>query len=508
MKKIFAYLAMFTAAATFVACENAPEGNVTPDATGKPIEITIGDESRALLDLTDGKSVTWEAGDQVGFFHHVNGTVSETANNKPYTAGAAGATATFTGEATWSGTAEDTHNIYVYYPYRDRANTADLIVIQMTKDQTYDVTAPTWSVGATYGFAYGKADNVEYGKAVEIGAMKQYFGILRLNITNGTTEDVTISKVSVTTDKTGPYGSHRVSIKEDVAEVIALRGAGKTITTTVANGLVKAGESIDVRLVISPRDYSSSTFSISIDSDKGTHPVISFAGGNVAQGERIAKKITLDPVATVDEPEYKNPLYATAYDKNGDKGVIFWVDDVANPTKAKIVSTKSYGPHNWWSDTTLPVVNTGADDGAANMTLIETAAGANIEKYLSYMDCKTEGEGWYLPANNEWDYLLDTYYNVDNHTTLTTNPSAMAAEPIAARNKFEDALVALGGKKLNQEADTVGDGTTYYTSTENSANKVQVGYACTGKPRISNAAKYAKSPKRYTRCIKVVDLTE
>ena len=82
----------------------------------------------------------------------------------------------------------------------------------------------------------------------------------------------------------------------------------------------------------------------------------------------------------------------------------------------------------------------------------------------------------------------------------------MAAEPIAARNKFEGALVALGGKKLNQKADTDGNGTTYYTSTE--ASSTNVGYACTGKPRISSAAKYASSPQRYTRCIKVVDLTE
>ncbi|MBR3932228.1 MAG: hypothetical protein IKJ46_06635, partial [Tidjanibacter sp.] len=96
----------------------------------------------------------------------------------------------------------------------------------------------------------------------------------------------------------------------------------------------------------------------------------------------------------------------------------------------------------------------------------------------------------------------------DDHTTLTIKPSEMAAERIAARDKFEAALVGLSGTKLNQLADTDSNGTTYYTSTEFSDNRANVGFACTGKPRISNGAKYANSPKRATRCIKVVDLTE
>lgn len=507
MKKIYTYLAMFVAAATMVACENAPEGNVTPDATGKPIEITIGAQDRALLDLTDGKSVTWEAGDQIGLFHKVGDNV--VTEDATYTAATAGESTTFTGDATWSGTAEDAHEFYVYYPRRGDANSTDptYIAKSISTKQYYDAAGSWEKFGTDYSFAYAKASNVTYGGEVEFPALKQFFGIFRLNITNATGEDIVINNVVLTSNEGYLRGTHRIDITKDPATWQILADS-KVITCYVENGSVAAGESIDVRFAISPQDYTGKTFTVVVNSDKGAHPAVEFPAGNVGLGGRASKAITIEAVPVIDEIIYKNALYATAYDKNGDKGVIFWVDDVANPTKAKIVSTQSYGPHNWWSDKSLSVVNTGAEDGAANMTLIETAAGADIEKYLSYMDCKDEGEGWYLPADNEWAYLLDTYYNVDDHTTLTIKPSEMAAERIAARDKFEAALVGLSGTKLNQLADTDSNGTTYYTSTEFSDNRANVGFACTGKPRISNGAKYANSPKRATRCIKVVDLTE
>ncbi len=516
MKKIFAYLAMFTAAATFVACENAPEGNVTPNATGKPIEITIGDESRALLDLTDGKTVTWEAGDQVGFFHHVNGTVSATANNKPYTAGAAGATATFTGEATWSGTAEDTHNIYVYYPYRDRANTADLIVIQMTKDQAYDVTAPTWRVGATYGFAYGKADNVEYGKAVEIGAMKQYFGILRLNITNGTTEDVTISKVTATVSNTFIYASHRLNITGDEAVLADIRDKGKTISTTVSNGVVKAGESIDIRLVVSPNDYSGDTFNISIESDKGVHPAIEFTGGNIAQGGRASKDITLAAVPT---SSYKIGDIV-------DNGVLFWMSD--DKKTGKVVCGQGYigvmGTTNEALKETF--LSLGDTDGAANMTKYKKYASDNSLDFASSFPapyfCDVLDGDWYLPAREEMQALFAAYVGRANWSATSDLPSKTGSETGDAWVGTETARTAFNTALSNAPVISVAAGSTApaynltaFTSdnifalssseTSTGANarvlKFNIRYETTG-------AKWTKSTKRITRCIKVVDLTE
>ena len=214
-----------------------------------------------------------------------------------------------------------------------------------------------------------------------------------------------------------------------------------------------------------------------------------------------------------------NPVIGTAYDKDGVKGVIFYVDP-NDATKAKIVSTLCYGPQNWCNPGFENVeIATTEDNGKANMEAIAAAAGEDIAEFLSYQSCKNEGEGWYLPSRVELENLLKGYYGVNDLTLLRnescTNPSQMAdptlcpegAAALAARDKFE-ALIALGGAKLNQKEDTNNDGTTYLTSTVYTADATKVGYGCTGGPRISNAAKKASKPSRYTRCIMDVTLAK
>ncbi|MBR7128753.1 MAG: hypothetical protein IKD05_00585, partial [Tidjanibacter sp.] len=147
MKKIYTYLAMFVAAATMVACENAPEGNVTPDATGKPIEITIGDLSRVMLG-EDGKTITWKEGDVLGLFHVINGAVSPTGNNSTYTVTEVsedGKTAKITGDATWSGTESDEHEFYIYYSRRNNADATPTALLKtLTSAQKYNTKHSAW----------------------------------------------------------------------------------------------------------------------------------------------------------------------------------------------------------------------------------------------------------------------------------------------------------------------------------------------------------------------------
>lgn len=209
MKKIYTYLAMFVAAATMVACENAPEGNVTPDATGKPIEITIGDLSRVMLG-EDGKTITWEVGDVLGLFHVIDGAVSPTGNNSKYTVTAVsddGKTATITGNATWSGAEDATHEFYIYYSYRDADTgvTPDDLRKTLTSEQKYNTDLSVWENFGNYLFAYGKATSYTYGGNVVFDAIDPYFGMLRLNITNNTGEEITISEVNLAND-TGVFG--------------------------------------------------------------------------------------------------------------------------------------------------------------------------------------------------------------------------------------------------------------------------------------------------------------
>ena len=150
------------AAVAMVGCQNIFDDQLGLGEGDGNIQITVGDKARALLDLEDGKSVTWEAGDKLGVIYHVNGAASKGSANLPYTATADGNSATFTGDGVWEGSKDDKHDFYVYYPYEDRENTADYTVIRMQSKQTYDVTAKTWDAGKYHGFSYAKVENAEF----------------------------------------------------------------------------------------------------------------------------------------------------------------------------------------------------------------------------------------------------------------------------------------------------------------------------------------------------------
>ncbi|MBQ5670035.1 MAG: hypothetical protein IIV29_05020, partial [Tidjanibacter sp.] len=333
MKKIFAYLAMFTAAATFVACENAPEGNVTPDATGKPIEITIGDESRVMLG-EDGETITWKVGDVLGLFHVVNGEVSPTGKNSTYTVksvSADGKTATITGDATWSGDEDDTHEFYIYYSRRNNDDATPTALLKtLTSAQKYNTNHSVWENFGNYIFAYGQAKDVEYGQAIVFDAINPYFGMLRLNITNNTGEDITISEVNLANETEFMVGTHSIDLTTPNAPIVYTQNQKKSIPLEITNGEVAAGESIDVRFLVSAKDYSDVDFTVTVTSDKGIHPTVSFKGGNIGYGARASKSITIEAAPT---SAYK------VGDVFNNEGVIFWIS--ADKTQAKIVAGPS-----------------------------------------------------------------------------------------------------------------------------------------------------------------------
>lgn len=486
MKKIFAYLAMFTAAATFVACENAPEGNVTPDATGKPIEITIGDTNRALLDLTDGKSVTWEAGDQVGFYHQVGENIAVV--NLPYTAKGAGVSTTFEGNATWSGTAEDTHNVYVYYPYReDKCDNPKSIVKTLTNKQTYDVTGNWAEFGAKYCFAYGKAENVTPGSPVVISEMKQLFCVLRLTITNNSGADVTISKVVVESDKTNIRRPYTIDITQDVATTT---GEGtKDITVTVQNGTVANGQSIDVRVAIGAEDYSGDTFTVTVTSDQGTHPAVTFAGKKLEQGERATKAIALEAVPT---SGYKVGDIV-------DGGVLFWMSDDKKTGKI-VAGPRAEGANAMFcKDRTTTTGANDLDNGANNVATVKLVD-PTLDNHPAFKFCEDMGEGWYLPARREIKALLAAYHGVASYDEV----SGDGVDPATTGTPcyyFNSQLTSLpNGAALDTKS---GGGDSVYSSNEKSAANA---YYFNVNKKQSDPNGVKNSDKRTARCVKLVNL--
>lgn len=345
MKKLFYIFSVVVAAMTLSACNNLMDENATPNVDGKSnITCTLSAGTRSALDLTDGESVYWTGTEKLGLNYYYTpkgGSEVKFVKNSVYSANAANATtANFTGDAQWwdgEGAAEATHKIYIYYPYSaaNDSTTSSNIVGELPAEQEYDATASQWDMSA-YDFLYTSDNPATYGEPLAFDALKRLFAVLRLGITNNTGEDVVIKKVTVTSQGGKILaGSFITNISKGRAEnaltnrtdapVKATHGSNtaygywtapeSSISTTIANGAVKAGEAIDVRVMINagyaPSDDSKAyffdtttaylagdTFTVNIVTDKGAHPEITFTAGALLRGQRAGKSITLDAAPT------------------------------------------------------------------------------------------------------------------------------------------------------------------------------------------------------------------
>lgn len=347
MKKLINIFSVVVAAMTLSACNNIMDENATPNVDGKSnkITFTLSADSRSALDLTDGESVYWTGTEKLGLNYYYTpkgGSEVKFVKNYVYSANVAdGAdTASFNGEAEWwdgEGAAEATHKVYIYYPYSaaNDSTTSSNIVGELPAEQEYDATASQWDMSA-YDFLYTSDNPATYGEPLSFDALKRLFAVLRLGITNNTGEDVVIKKVTVTSQGGKILaGKFTTNISKGRAEnaltnrtdapVKATHGSNtaygywtapqSSISTTVANGAVKAGEDIDVRVMMNagyaPSDdkdayffdtttayLAGDTFTVNIVTDKGAHPEITFTAGALLRGQRAGKSITLDAAPT------------------------------------------------------------------------------------------------------------------------------------------------------------------------------------------------------------------
>ena len=345
MKKLINIFSVVVAAMTLSACNNLMDENATPNVDGKSnITFTLSAGTRSALDLTDGESVYWTGTEKLGLNYYYTpkgGSEVKFVKNSVYSANAANATtANFTGDAQWwdgEGAAEATHKIYIYYPYSaaNDSTTSSNIVGELPAEQEYDAAASQWDMSA-YDFLYTSDNPATYGEPLSFDALKRLFAVLRLGITNNTGEDVVIKKVTVTSQGGKILaGNFTTNISKGRAEnaltnrtdapVRETHGSNtaygywtapeSSISTTVANGAVKAGEVIDVRVMINagyaPSDdkdayffdtttayLAGDTFTVNIVTDKGAHPEITFTAGALLRGQRAGKSITLDAAPT------------------------------------------------------------------------------------------------------------------------------------------------------------------------------------------------------------------
>ena len=512
MKKSYTYLTMLLTVFAFASCvkefDNPDKGNV---AQGTPIEFTISDEvTRTLLDLTDGKSLSWEDGDQVGLYYRsrITGDTNQdtmVAENVPYEYDAqTGKFVPVDQPATWEGgESGNQHSLYVYYPYSSEAKAYNSIARTIPTTPTYDVTATANPI-AQLGFAGARALEATYGAAVEFPALSQSFAIFRLNITNTTSSDVNVSSVEVSNDSKVIAGERFMSMSQFVGSAPKISGSGgsNSVTVNVENGVLKAGECIDVRLVMLPRDYTGSMFSVTVTSDKGAHPIVEFDGGDIAIGGRASKNIVLSETGGSDAPEYTIGSVVSGgvlYKIDGNTGYVLY----PHAGKAKFALDKANMSSALIKD---------SNNGMATVATLK-AQSPDLSDYPAAKYCNDIGEGWYIPSENEWVDLFDVFTGNDTGSvdSFKKATSELDSKYITARNLFDSYLTACGGEPLSTPADKM---------TTQSGGKV-VGYnywigtiTTSGTtPRYSRVDYYSMSATASVtssykvRCIKQVDLT-
>ena len=348
------------------ACSNDENelGEAPASVSGPRLSFTVtGDDSRTEL-AADGKSVLWNADDQVGVWYATaqpsenNGKNVWVNKNEIYSIRSlseGGSSATFTGNIELNMAKPDAeHKFYVYYPYWDGAKSALKIPGTLPSVQNYDTEA--WDL-STLDFVYSgvcRADLAQAGPELGVNPtvkLMHLFAILRLAITNGTGSGFTISKVTLTSKGglmlAGDYGVSislgdadqalpNVVVASDVTAP-GFTSVSSSVTVHVANGTVAAGGTTDVRMMLNAGLKSGSaeefyldgdTFCVEVVSDRGVWTT-EFAAGRLARGGRAVKKLTVDTFAAV--PAAEN---IESDDKNGN----FYLNAAATVTGSNLSS--------------------------------------------------------------------------------------------------------------------------------------------------------------------------
>ncbi len=217
------------------------------------------------------------------------------------------------------------------------------------------------------------------------------------------------------------------------------------------------------------------------------------------RSDEISKEVVVTQKAA-------SPRIGTAYvNANGvAEGIIFWENpDV--PGECKILSAR--GAQLAWS-TSNSVTGARSYTGATAILGVEyknTDLIRNMEDYGNGNTYAMEwiedlGEGWYMPSINE---MKDEFWPAFNGTTFDFSTkdsySKATADERACRDRFEAAMAAIGGQKVNMGS-TTGTGTSIMTCTEKDASN-QLAF------RVSNSVilTYSKTAVFcYARGVKVV----
>lgn len=202
------------------------------------------------------------------------------------------------------------------------------------------------------------------------------------------------------------------------------------------------------------------------------------------------------------------------------EGIVFWVDP-ANSTHFKVVGMQETTPIPWCLSVPYDVgvgdyaaIRDGAKDvdaparrsGKANREILGrwladaavNTTNATIADFPAFEYCDGKGEGWYLPAVNEWQYLICTICNIEPKTWAFGNISTDYRNYISSDvlDEFNKLFTNAGGQAMT--------GYFYWSATEFDPTYSYFFYVLDAELDYSTISKESYHSMFYARCIKDV----
>lgn len=321
-QKLFGYMVCALLLLGATSCEQEGDELSTPMTTGEQVNFSaeIDDNAGRTILADDGYTVTWRGDEEIGVFYTTtpSGSSSNTVRNRnaKYTlsAGAGTASATLTGDIEWVDIGEGTHKFQMYYPYNESVTSSSRAYGTLPAEQEYDPAG--WDISDYAFMVSGTANSSTLGENPTV-TFKHLFSVLRFHVVNATGKDLTIEKLTVTSKnglilagdfqanigKSNPYEALRNTTTEGSTTNGYFTAAASNITTTLPEAtVVKAGEEMDIRVMInagvvdgSTTEYYLDGETLAVDIFTTGNPVWSteFTAGKLDRGARATKKLTI-----------------------------------------------------------------------------------------------------------------------------------------------------------------------------------------------------------------------
>ena len=225
--------------------------------------------------------------------------------------------------------------------------------------------------------------------------------------------------------------------------------------------------------VITPGDYTMAIFARVLP-DGMTIEIVSEDGKVAVEKIAAELKFTLGKardfgvITNLKFEDNSRSVVSSAY-KN--EGIVFWTDP-SDPTKGKAVAAAADVMKWAEKDEIHGIHNFKENYDKVHSTVLELPAyQENPDNYKAVNACeqmrKTHGGNWHVPSALEMKYLFNAYYGKSNQTLPENGVIYTDAQSMAAAERFDSQLEALGGEKMFAKT------SHYWICGQNSNGKMQ-----------------------------------